>query len=188
VASPAAPAAAAGPAGPPPAPVRYAVRLAANGSTGIEGTAAGTGGSLDAELFLGSAPSLRAGLAVRTGDVPGLSGGDLTTVVRAGFTLWPVAPSAGGGVTVGVRVDGLALHHDLSHHADDGAMTRQGRWLPGMDVLVELGVRIDRAVYLVGAAGGEIAFGATDVLVDNRTVASIPALRGVAELGLRFLF
>jgi len=89
---------------------------------------------------------------------------------------------------VGVRVDGLALHHDLSHRSDVGEMKRQARWLPGMDVLVEIGLRVEPTVYLVAAAGGEIAFGATDVAVDQQIVATIPPLRGVAELGLRFLF
>jgi hypothetical protein len=190
------PAAATGPA-PSPPPLRYAFRLAADGSTGIDGTAAGTGGALDAEFFFGPAPSLRVGFAARTGDVPGLAGSDTTMAVRAGFALWPLAPSAGAPVSVGVQVDALALHHDLSHRSNKGEVTRLARWLPGMDVLVELGLRVERTVYLVAAVGGEIAFGATDVrvntqlngeIVDSQIVATIPPLRGVAELGLRFLF
>jgi hypothetical protein len=38
----------------------------------------------------------------------------------------------------------------------------------------------------VAGLGAELAFGRTDVLVARQQVATIPALRGLATLGLRF--
>jgi hypothetical protein len=191
-APPPAPAAAPG----PPAPPRYAVRLGAAGSTGVSGTAGGIGGTVDGELFFGAAPSLRAGIGYRLGDVPGLGSSDITLSLRGGFALWPLPLSAGWPVAVSVRVDGVAFHHDLSFRSENGQVTRLGRWVAGMDVVAELSIRLTGTMHLVAAAGAEVAFGATDLVIQDiypdhvqeRIVATIPPLRGVGELGLRLLF
>jgi hypothetical protein len=65
-----------------------------------------------------------------------------------------------------------------------------------MDVVAELSVRLTGTTQIVAAAGAEVAFGATDLVIQDiypdhvqeRIVATIPPLRGVGELGLRLLF
>jgi hypothetical protein len=168
---------------------RTGLRLVAIGSVGLGGTAGGIGGGFAAERFLTSLLALRAGVGARTGDVPGLNGTDLTTYAALGISLWPARPAPNRRVAVGVRLDALALHHDLSHRSMD-VLARQSRWLPGADVLAEIGWTLTPSVELVTTLGVEVAFGATDVLVEpgGGPVATIPALRVVAEGGIRIWF
>jgi hypothetical protein len=179
----------AAPAAPPAGPPRLALHLTGIGSTGIGGSAGGVGAALAGELFVVTGLSVRVGAGARDGEVPGLRGTDLAVMVSGGIGLWPLPPAPNRLVAVALRIDGLALHHDLSHEVEaGGATSRQGRWLPGLDVIAELSWSFSRTVAAVTGAGVEVAFGNTDVVVDDAQVATLPPLRGVAEVGLRVSF
>jgi hypothetical protein len=88
-------------------------------------------------------------------------------------------------VGVAIRLDGLAIRQALSR---DNGPSHGERWTPGADVVLEGAWVVALPVAIVMGLGAEVAFGPTRVLVDNVTVTSLPVLRFVGEIGVRFSF
>ena len=172
---------------------RTSLRLSAIGSPG---TGAKWGAVLALEFLASSAMSLRLGFGGRTGGVPELFGQDTVLYGAVGIAFWPVRPSSAHAFAVGVRVDGLILHHDVTHEEPDRTTTmHQARWLAGADVLGELGWNIAGSLEFVASVGIEAALGDIKLKLGQAgapeppdPVATIPALRGVGELGIRVSF
>jgi hypothetical protein len=90
---------------------------------------------------------------------------------------------------IGARLDGLLLFHDVSHLSqDDSRAAHLSRFVPGVDAAIEGAYRFSDHASVVGALGAEVAFGRTDVVVNEQLVVSLPPGRVLAELGLRVSF
>jgi hypothetical protein len=175
----------------PPGP--YALRVAAIASTGRGGNSGGVGVSVSIERFVASVLSVRAGAGWRDGNLPSVSVDDQIVPVFLGIGVWPVRPGPERLVTVGVRLDGLVLYHALSRQTGDGLLAQQSRWVPGVDVLVELAWSVSRSVDIVTSVGAEVALGTTEVTLENDlheriAATAIPPFRAVAEGGIRVSF
>ena len=168
-------------------PVR--VGISAVGAMGIGGPAYGLGAGAEAGLFLTRDFGLRIGASVRSGSISELPGRDLVSSLAAGLEWWPLPTSSARPVGFGIRADMLALHHQVTATLA-GQSETQGRFMPGADLLLSVGFRLTSRVELVAGLGAEMAFGTTEIRTGSppQTVATIPALREVAEVGLRLGF
>lgn len=97
--------------------------------------------------------------------------------------------STGGArpLAVGMRADFLIIRHSLSLQAEN-EVSRDARWLPGSEALLELNWSWVPDAALVAGAGFEVAFGTTRVFLAKEPVATIPAFRLLFEVGLRTRF
>ena len=163
--------------------------LAAAGAVGLAGPATGLGGAAHMELGLVADLSLRAGFGLRAGPVPGLDGHVLVASPSAGLAFRPrVTSDRGGRFGFGARLEALLLIHDFSHRDASGDSMHRGRLLPGATFALDGTLRLAAGIDLLVAAGAEIAFGGTDVVVGTRTVATVPPFRMVGEAGVRLHF
>jgi hypothetical protein len=174
-------------AGPEPE-LRTAVRLVALGSTGLGGTAGGYGGSIAGEFFVTQAIAARLGFAGRQGAVPALNGHDLASYAALGVSFWPRRSSPDRRLAVGIRVDALVLNHSVTYVNDKAANRQLSKWLPGIDALAEIALSVSSAVDVVTSLGIEAALGSSEIDIDAVPVDTIPALRGVGEVGIRISF
>lgn len=172
---------------PPFRPVR--VGISAVGALGLGGPANGLGAGAEAELFLTRGLGVRIGASVRTGSISELPGKDLVSSLAAGLEWWPLPTSSDRPLGFGLRVDLLALHHQVSATTSLQPET-QGRFLPGGDLLGAVALRLTSRVEFVAGLGAEMAFGTTEIRTGSppQTVATIPAWREIAEAGLRLGF
>jgi hypothetical protein len=188
--------------------MRGAFELGAVGATGVGGAADGLGGAAHLEVGrrITGDPTLadhlwaRVGGGARGGSVPGLDGGDLVVWATLGGAWrlpgWgnrgsaaePDGPTSPGlrSFGLGVTFDVGAVIHELFHRQTQGAAFHDARVLPAASVGVEGTWRLGPSWQAVVGLGAELAFGRTDVLVARQQVATIPALRGLGTLGLRF--
>lgn len=172
---------------PPFRPVR--VGISAVGALGLGGPANGLGAGVEAELFLTRGLAVRIGASVRTGSISELPGEDLVSSLAAGLEWWPLPTSSDRPLGFGLRVDLLALHHQVSATTSLQPET-QGRFLSGADLLGAVALRLTSRVEFVAGLGAEMAFGTTEIRTGSppQTVATIPAWREIAEAGLRLGF
>jgi len=169
-------------------PPSRAVDLSVVGSRGLGGPASGVGGAARIEFLIARTFWLRAGAAIRTGSVPRLNGNDIVASAALGVAWRPYPTTRTSPFGGGIRLDAGILFHDLSHRAIDGTAAHQNRLMPGATLAVEGTWRLTGSLDAVFALGSEMAFGATEVLVAGHPVATIPMLRGLAELGARICF
>lgn len=160
---------------------RFAVAAAAQGvaALGDAGTSVGGEGALAFRPTRTVAIGARVGL--RVGDVPGAAASASYTRVGVGVAWAPIELRA-APVSIGGRVDVLAMRQSLSR--SDGP-SRDAQWLMGADVVGETTWSLSRRAAIFVAAGAELTFGASDVLVDGRGAATIAPVRALAELGGR---
>jgi hypothetical protein len=168
------------------------LRLAAIGSPG-------TGGKLGAvialEFLASSSMSLRLGFGGRVGDIEQVFGQDTTAYGAVGIAFWPVRPSSAHPFAVGVRADGLIVYHYVSHRVDRDTTVHLNTWLPGVDVLGEMGWNIVGSLEIIASVGIEAALSSVKLKLGveggptpAEPVATIPPVRGVGELGIRVSF
>jgi hypothetical protein len=176
----------------PPSMRRYAAGLAATGTMGLGGAASGWGAVATVERFFGETLSLDVALAGRLGHIDELDARELATSAGVGGAWWPVAPTETRGWGLALRVEALLLYHAVSHQRVGGAVHWKGDLLPGADVKLEGTYLVRRGLELVAGGGAEIAFGTIDVTVtpapSGEGTATIPALRALAEVGIRARF
>jgi hypothetical protein len=168
-------------------PVR--VGISAVGAIGIGGLAYGLGAGAECELFLARDLGVRIGAGVRIGSISELPGKDLVSSLAAGLDWWALPTSSSRSVGFGLRGDLLAIHHQVTA-TSAGQQEAHGRLMPGADLLLSAGFRLTSRVELVAGLGAEIAFGTTEIRTGSppETVATIPALREVTEVGFRLGF
>jgi hypothetical protein len=176
------------PAAPSRGSVHGSIDAAAIAGFGVGGEAGGVGASIAARWSFSHALALRVGLALRAGDVDVAAATSKSYAGALGLA-WRVELPWIRRVELGARGDLLVLRESLSHFDfDDATPVAAARWIPGADLLVEGDWRFADSVSLFVAAGGEAAFGTTDVFLAGIRVTQIPPLRGVGELGVRARF
>jgi hypothetical protein len=162
-----------------------AIDLAASGGLGIGGDASGIGGALAGQWYLGPRFSLRLGGAVRSGDVAQAQATSLEIAGGPGVAWRSHTPSLAYPLGFSLRADLLVVRHALSRSGD---ASRPARFIPAADLMLDVSWLLAERTAFFAAMGPEVAFGATDVVVRGERVATIPLLRGIAELGLRVRF
>jgi len=169
---------------------RFEFDLVANGAIGIPGIPGtadtlGVGGA--AQWFPTRALSLRIGASERSGSLNIAEATVFTFLGTAGVTLHPWTASPSRPIDASLRVDYVLLREAATHSDDPSPVTR-ARWLSGVDGYV------DAAWFLTADLAALVGIGVEDVLaptyvnVRGTQVATIPALRLVAELGVRLRF
>jgi hypothetical protein len=189
---------AAAPSATPLAPVpralgrpRRAVGLAALANDGIAGPAAGLGGMVDVAFAVGESVAVRASAALWRGSIAEIAATDLTAQLGAGAAWTPIAPAPERPWELGLRADALVVYQAVSHVHATGTTAWKAKVLPGVDVMLEGGWHVTRGCEVFVAAGPEIVLGTIDVAVISSAVTAevtLPALRAVAQVGLRLHF
>lgn len=97
---------------------------------------------------------------------------------------WNVLPDT-SPVELRIRASGLGSWFQVSHLSDDDAasVTNHG-WLLGGDAVATLGYRVSRHLTLSAGLGFEAMLGETHVFTHGVERATLPAYRGLGELGL----
>ena len=189
---------------PPQPDLSTAMRLVGVGSTGLGGTAGGYGASIAAEFFVTQTMAVGFGIAGRQGPVPAVKGSDRLISAAAGVSFWPRGASFWGIFAGGFRVDALLLRHTVydGRPPTETTTPQSSKTLPGLDALGQLALHLSSAVDIIGSLGVEVAIGDTGLQVQvppaaqapppatptYKTEGTIPALRGVAEVGIRVSF
>lgn len=137
------------------------------------------------EVALAATMWARGGGGTRRAGVPHLNGDDAVTWGALGAAWRPRTPTEQRRLGAGLCVDLGLLFHDLSHDGPTGATTHGSHVVPGVTILAEGAMRISGSLQLILAIGTELALGTTEVEVANRAVATIPVVRGLAQLGVR---
>jgi hypothetical protein len=143
--------------------------------------------------------ALRLGIGFRQGDVPLLQGHQTGVYAAVGVSFWPRRASPDRRLAVGIRLDALALHYTVSDSRMEGGISPpQTKTLPAVDALAELALSVSTAVDVVAALGIEAAVSETplktfdiDPVTMTKTLheaGTIPALHGLAEMGIRISF
>lgn len=161
-----------------------ALELDGVATAGVGGAASGWGGALTGLIPIASSVVLRLGGGARFGSIA--AAGAATSVARAHLGLgWQPLRDAASGLGLGVRGHLVVLRDAVSRTDPTEA---GARWLPGVDLELEVAWSVASSVELLVAGGAELAFGTTHVVVGTEAVASIPPVRLLAELGVRTRF
>jgi hypothetical protein len=176
------------PAPPPRDPIAM-IEAFAVGAAGTGGAADTAGGGLGAELFLVRALGLRLGGAIRAGTAATAQATLLDIAATGGLVLHPVRAGPSRPLGFSLRVDYLLMRQSMAHlSADDPSPATQARWLSGVDAVIDVEWLFAPQVGLMLGLGAEDVFASTYVNVREVRVATIPALRGLGEAGLRTQF
>jgi hypothetical protein len=178
---------------PPAAPLlRHAVSAAVVASAGLGGPAGGIGLALAGDTFATERLSIGLKVAARGGRISEVDATAVTALVGAGATFWWRVPDRAHALGLGGRAGALLLLHAVSHAGPSGQAEWKGHLLPGADLGVTATWRVAPNVEAVLGAALEVAFGTVDVTVvaaaPANGSATIPALRAVADLGVRMRF
>jgi hypothetical protein len=166
-------------------PSTHALELAGIGSVGFGGTANGFGalGSIEAQVY--RSLWLGAGLGARFGDIPSAQATSRDLFLQ-GEISWRPDWLARSSYRVSFRAELAASWLVVSHlSADDPKPDNESRLLGLGRALTSLSWGITNATALFTALGPEVAFGQTRIYTHNSQVATIPAFRGFAALGIR---
>jgi hypothetical protein len=161
------------------------LEASAQGGVGVGGSATGLGGALAARVPFAHV-ALRIGGAIRGGHVDEANAASTLFRADGGVSFFTVVLHP--DITVGARAGLLVLHHSLARIEPSGTRTAGTHTLLGAEALAEGSFAFSPRIAALLAAGAEVAFGQTAVVVTDARVAVLPPIRLVSELGLRFSF
>lgn len=172
----------------PPRRWHGTIDLTGVGAAGVGGDATSVGGAARGQWLATPDFGVRVGGGVRAGSVSAVSATSLTWYFAGGVSWHPTTPSRRHPFGIGGSIDAIAMHYALARTGPGGVSESQGRFIPAADLTLEGVWFFTEYVGALVSIGGEMTFGKTDVFVGGQPVATIPALRGVAEAGLRARF
>jgi hypothetical protein len=156
-------------------------------TSGVDGTASGVGASAALRLVWRGSTSARLFLSGRSGSVPEALA--TTRMVLGGVGLAFSALPTDSTLQLGGRVDAFVSYFSATHLSEDDIVPdTQSRWLPGVALLGEAGLRLARDAGVFLGVGVELVAGRTDMYTHGMRVATVPPLRSVGELGFRVSF
>lgn len=155
------------------------------GALGIGGSASGLGGALAIRVPFEHL-ALRAGGAIRAGEVDEANASSTLVRADAGIAVFTVVVDP--KLLVGARTGLVVLRHALSRTEEDGTRTSGAHTLVGLELMAEASFAIATRLAVIAAAGTEVAFGQTAVVVGEKQAATLPPVRAVFEAGARFAF
>lgn len=166
----------------------FALDLTTLGALSAEGYGGGVGGTFAARIPITGALGFRFAGSARFGEIAPAQATSRVFSASAGLTFQPWLDRSHRWA-VGLRADGMLIVHQVSHLSDDDLEAKLlTRALPGLDGALEGAYWFANRAAVVGALGGELALGSTDIYVRQRRVAELTALRGLAEAGVRVAF
>jgi hypothetical protein len=172
--------------GPAPLPGQggpHSLEFAGVATTGLGGSSAAEVGALAALGVPVLGPvTLRLQLEGREGEIAAAQATVQRAIAGVGL-VWNTLPEA-SRVELRLRADALGSWFQVSHlSSDDVASVKNHGWLFGADAVATLGYRVSSSLSLSGGVGVEAMFGQTHVFTYGVERATLPALRGLAELG-----
>jgi hypothetical protein len=166
---------------PPAVEPRIALDLVGAAASGAAG---GFGGDLSGRWRIWKNLWVRGGVGARFGNVSDAQASFYDVRFDCGLALKLVSLAP---LDIGARADfvvtSIALSRDASNVNASGART-----VPGADLLIEVAFGLSKNVAVIAAAGAQVDFGSTDIIVDGNSVARATPLRAVGEIGLRVRF
>ena len=142
------------------------------------------GGSFAVRRSMADRLALRAGLGYRVATVDGAQ----ATTRMASLGLGAAWTSPGLGrvheMGVGVQLDLLGLHEEVSRESEVSSSPARGYLSVGCDLLGQVGYGLSPRVAILLGGGLEETLTAADVVVAGRTVATVPHQRLVFEIGV----
>jgi hypothetical protein len=152
-------------------------------TTGLAASSAAEVGALAAlGVPLAGPVSLRLQLAGREGEMAAAQANIRRATAGVGLS-WDLLP-ASGRVALRLRADALGSWFQVSHLSDDDvASVKNHGWLFGGDAVVTAGYRISSLLTVSIGVGAEAMMGQAHVFTHGVERATVPAARGVAELG-----
>ena len=183
----------------PPVRARYPFALGAAGlgAVGLGGPAEGLGGGVEGVWFPSALVGVRLAAEARNGAVKQLPGADAVFSGAVGLEWWALRFGPRGVFGAGLRADVLLLRHQVRTDGDDSATPARaaetlGRFLLGADLSLLGEAALAERLTLVLGAGVEAALGQTELRTvmgpEPITLATIPALRAIGRVGLRWGF
>jgi hypothetical protein len=171
----------------PPRPTQWAADVSVAGSVGVRGDATAVGLALGGQWISARGVFARLGANGRFGsiDAPGMSASSTNLSVGPGVGFlagWPVSQ-----VRAGAHADALLVYSQVTRSASTPPAETKSRFLPGAALMLD-GEIAASPVVLAAGVGLEFAFGTTDVRLGQEVVASIPRVRALGELGVRYRF
>jgi hypothetical protein len=166
---------------PPRADVRIALDLVGSAASGLAG---GLGGELSGRWRIWKRVWMRAGVGAHFGDVSDAQSSFFDVRFDGGPTLTLLSlPPLEIGLRADFVVTRIALARDQSLVNSTGART-----VPGADLLIEVAYVLERNFAIVAAAGAQVDFGSTEIIVDGNAAARATPLRTLGEIGVRVRF
>jgi hypothetical protein len=167
---------------------RLGIDLLAAGETGIDGPQAAGGGAA-LEWFALRMFSLRVGAIERAGTLDVAHAVTSTLVTSVGVAVRPWQPTRSVPFSVSLRADYILVRQSATHFdSDDLSPVTDARWLSGADSFVDGSWLLSSQIAAVAGVGLEDVGSPTYVLMRDVRVATLPALRAVAEAGFQLRF
>jgi hypothetical protein len=169
-------------------PPHAAVDAAALAALGVDGYGGGAGGRLGAAWLPSPRIAIRVDGSFRSGEVAPAKATSIVVTVGPGISWDAIASTPEQPLGAGIRWNALAIMHQHSHLSDEPEPIRKNRWLLGTSATLEGSLRLSEGAHALLSGGAEFAFGQTDVFLAGKSVATIPPVRLVADIGIRVRF
>jgi hypothetical protein len=165
------------------------VDVVAVGAIGIAGSGAGAGGGVAVRWFVAPSLSVRLGVSETTGSLDAAAASMFMVATVAGVAFHPLRATPGRRFGLSLRTDYLSLFQSVTHFDfDDPKPVTRDRFLSGIDAFVDTSWLLSTDVALLAGVGLEDVFSPTYIDVRDARVATLPALRGAAEVGFCIRF
>lgn len=165
---------------------RWGVDASFVGAFGVGGPGGGLGFDAGARWYAAPWFAFRSGVGARFGELADTTISTTTLRGRLGMALEVFRTRDAMPLAAILRFDGVLLHHSIDRAGRRPA--GDGRWLGAVDILGEAAWTLGVPLELTAALGAEVAFGRTEIAVDDTVVGVIPRLRLIGEVGLRARF
>ncbi len=167
---------------------RLGLDLVGEAAIGVGSSASTAGGGGAIEWFLHPRFSLRLGAVARAGTL-GAAQTHMSVVTSAGVVLHPWQPTRSEPFAVTIRVDYVLVRESATHlDFDDPGPVDAARWMSGVDTFLDGQLLLSSQIAAVAGIGVEDVWAPTYVYVRDERVATLPALRAVAEAGFQLRF
>lgn len=165
---------------------RRRLGVSATAAAGVGGPATGFGGAVEGLIGVASNVGLRFATSLRAGPIAALPGTHFVASLAGGLEWWGVHA---GRWSLSLRGDVLLLRHQVTRTAS-GEDESSGRFVPGADLVAATTLRLASGWEALVGVGAELAWGTTEIRdgTAHVVVATIPALRAIAQAGFRIGF
>lgn len=163
----------------------FAIEGGAMGTLGLGGAALAVGPHIGGAWYPTTWLGLRAGGALAIGAIPDAGATTMSSRIIAGLA-WRAAtfgPGARGSFELGASA--VVMNHRVSR---DEPLATRSRWISGAHIGARLGWSFTPTLEPFLAVTGELVAGNTPIVVDRRTIAQVPPIRLLGELGVALRF
>jgi hypothetical protein len=156
---------------------------------GLGGSSGTEGGAGAVEWFVHPRFSLRIGALARWGNIDIAAARTTVLGASGGVVLRPWQATRAEPFAVAIRVDYILVRQSATHvDSDDTSPVSMGTWLSGVDTFFDGQLLLSSQIAAVVGVGLEDVWSPTHIYVRDKPVASLAALRMVAEAGFQLRF